>query len=178
MSSLEDSQHRKDDQKFNNDQLLARAAKVIGVDPENTSWFEVVGELEKLVQQKPCATLERRGGGQAVVARWDADQLKEGGLVNVFLRPAQLPQKYDDTLLPFLELMRKELHANADKGDRPGWLQVSADTLLLEVIYHYGKLLVSVRRGDGDGIAEYAADVANLCMMLCDMCGVIDLSKR
>ena len=74
--------------------------------------------------------------------------------------------------------MRKELHANADKGDRPGWLQMSADTLLLEVIYHYGKLLVSVRRGDGDGIAEYAADVANLCMMLCDICGVIDLSKQ
>lgn len=85
-------------------------------------------------------------------------------------------QKYDDTLLPFVALMRRELHANADKGDRPGWLTMSADTCLLEIIYHFGKLQASVKRGDGDGMAEYAADVANMCMMLLDICGALHIS--
>ena len=80
-------------------------------------------------------------------------------------------QKYDDTLLPFVALMRKELHSNEGKGDRPGWLAMSADTCMLEIIYHFGKLQASVKRGDGDGINEYAADVANMCMMLTDICG-------
>lgn len=39
--------HRKDDQNFNAKQLMARAAKVLLLDPDNTSWFEIVGELEK-----------------------------------------------------------------------------------------------------------------------------------
>jgi hypothetical protein len=82
-------------------------------------------------------------------------------------------QKYDDTLLPFIALMRKELHSNDAKGDRPGWLAMSADTCLLEIIYHFGKLQASVRRGDEDGICEYAADVANMCMMLTDICGAL-----
>jgi len=91
---------------------------------------------------------------------------------------ATLARKYDDTLMPFVALMRKELHANADKGDRPGWLSMSADTCLLEIIYHFGKLQASVKRGDGDGMAEYGADVANMCMMLPDICGVIDLVRH
>ncbi|ALQ01443.1 hypothetical protein [Pseudomonas brassicacearum] len=91
---------------------------------------------------------------------------------------ATLARKYDDTLLPFVALMRKELHANADKGDRPGWLSMSADTCLLEIIYHFGKLQASVKRGDGDGMAEYGADVANMCMMLLDICGVINLVQH
>lgn len=89
-----------------------------------------------------------------------------------------LAKKYDDTLLPFVALMRKELHANAGKGDRPGWLSMSADTCMLEIIYHFGKLQTSVKRGDGDGMAEYGADVANLCMMLLDICGVINLVQH
>jgi hypothetical protein len=89
-----------------------------------------------------------------------------------------LAQKYDDTLLPFVALMRNELHANAGKGDRPGWLSMSADTCMLEIIYHFGKLQASVKRGDGDGMAEYGADVANLCMMLLDICGVINLVQH
>jgi hypothetical protein len=91
---------------------------------------------------------------------------------------ATLARKYDDTLMPFVALMRKELHANADKGDRPGWLSMSADTCLLEIIYHFGKLQASVKRGDGDGMAEYGADVANMCMMLLDICGVINLVQH
>lgn len=92
----------------------------------------------------------------------------------LYTRPAEQPaQKYDDTLLPFMALMRKELHANVGKGDRPGWLLMSSDTCLLEIIYHFGKLQASVKREDGDGIAEYGADVANMCMMLLDICGVL-----
>jgi len=44
---LTSAQARRDDQNFNAKQLLARAAKVLGLDPDNTSWFEVVGEMEK-----------------------------------------------------------------------------------------------------------------------------------
>lgn len=86
------------------------------------------------------------------------------------------PQKYDDTLLPFFAMMRKELHANAGKGDRPGWLAMSAETCLLEIFYHLGKLQKAVKKGDGDGMSEYAADVANMCMMLLDICGALHLS--
>lgn len=81
--------------------------------------------------------------------------------------------KYDEVLQPFVALMEKELHANAGKGDRPGWLSMSSDTCLLEIIYHFGKLQKSVKNGDGDGIREYAADVANMSMMLVDICGVL-----
>lgn len=94
------------------------------------------------------------------------------------VQAATLAKKYDDTLLPFLALMRKELHANSGKGDRPGWLSMSADACMLEIIYHFGKLQTSVKRGDGDGMAEYGADVANLCMMLLDICGVINLVQH
>lgn len=94
------------------------------------------------------------------------------------VRAATPAKKYDDTLLPFLALMRKELHANSGKGDRPGWLSMSADACMLEIIYHFGKLQASVKRGDGDGMAEYGADVANLCMMLLDICGVINLVQH
>lgn len=97
------------------------------------------------------------------------DQVR--GLQELMANP--VPQKYDDTLLPFVALMRKELHANAGKGDRPGWLSMSADTCLLEIIYHFGKLQKAVKNSDGDRMNEYAADVANMCMMLLDICGAL-----
>lgn len=90
------------------------------------------------------------------------------------LAPAQ---KYDDTLLPFLELMRKELHANADKGDRPGWLKMSADTALLEIYWHTAKLSAAVKNNDGPAIIEHSADVANMAMMLLDVCGGIPTTQ-
>jgi hypothetical protein len=92
--------------------------------------------------------------------------------------PVAVPAKYDYDLLPFVALMRKELHANAVKGDRAGWLEMSTDTALLEIIYHFGKLQASVKRGDEDGIREYAADVANMCMMLVDICACLDKVKE
>lgn len=79
--------------------------------------------------------------------------------------------KYDDVLMPFLALMRKELHANSGKGDRPGWLSMSTEEALLEVYYHLAKLQKAVRNNDGPGIQEYSADVANMTMMVLDICG-------
>jgi hypothetical protein len=80
-------------------------------------------------------------------------------------------EKYDDVLLPFLTLMRRELHANAGKGDRPGWLRMNPDTALLEVYYHLAKLQKAVKHNDGPAIMEYGADVANMAMMVLDICG-------
>lgn len=79
--------------------------------------------------------------------------------------------KYDDVLAPFLSLMRRELHANAGKGDRPGWLAMSANEGLLEVYYHLAKLQKAVKHNDGPAIQEFSADVANMAMMVLDVCG-------
>jgi hypothetical protein len=79
--------------------------------------------------------------------------------------------KYDDVLLPFLTLMRKELHANTSKGDRPGWLRMGASTALLEVYWHAAKLSAAVKNNDGPSIMEHSADVANMAMMVLDVCG-------
>jgi hypothetical protein len=99
--------------------------------------------------------------------------LAAGGLV----RRANTPPvaKYDDVLMPFLALMRKELHANCGKGDRPGWLAMDANAALLEVYYHLAKLQKAVRNNDGPGIQEYSADVANMAMMVLDICGGLAL---
>jgi hypothetical protein len=92
--------------------------------------------------------------------------------------PAPLPpelvahaEKYDDVLVPFLTLMRRELHANCGKGDRPGWLAMSANEGLLEVYYHLSKLQKAVKHNDGPAIQEFSADVANMAMMVLDICG-------
>jgi hypothetical protein len=86
--------------------------------------------------------------------------------------PAAVPaDKYDEVLLPFLTLMRKELHANSRKGDRPGWLAMDANTALLEVYWHAAKLSAAVKNNDGPAIMEHSADVANMAMMVLDVCG-------
>lgn len=87
-------------------------------------------------------------------------------------------EKYDDVLLPFLSMMRAELHANSHKGDRPGWLQMDRKTAVLEVFYHLGKLHQAVHRDEAAAIKEYAADVANMCMMLLDVCACLDKIKE
>jgi hypothetical protein len=86
--------------------------------------------------------------------------------------------KYDEVLRPFLAMMEKELHANAGKGDRPGWLQMDRKTAILEVFYHMGKLHQAVHRGEAEAIKEYAADVANMCMMLVDVCGLLPVDQQ
>ena len=95
----------------------------------------------------------------------DREQGKAGGVA----------EKYDDVLLPFVALMRAELHANSGKGDRPGWLRMSTDTCLLEIYYHLAKLQKAVRKEAGNAICEHAADVANMAMMLVDICGGLEV---
>lgn len=85
-------------------------------------------------------------------------------------RAQRVPEKYDDTLMPFLALMRRELHANSGKGDRPGWRRMSPEVALLEIYWHTAKLSAAVKNNDGPAIEEHSADVANMAMMLLDVC--------
>lgn len=87
-------------------------------------------------------------------------------------------QKYDDTLLPFLALMRRELHANSRKGDRPGWLTMSREVGLLEIYWHTAKLSAAVKNNDAAAISEHCADVANMAMMLLDVCGGLGIETQ
>lgn len=82
--------------------------------------------------------------------------------------------KYDDVLAPFVAMMMHELDANSGKGDRPGWLAMDRKTALLEIYHHLAKLQKATLNNDLHGIREYAADVANMSMMLVDICGVLD----
>lgn len=83
--------------------------------------------------------------------------------------------KYADVLGPFLRMMEAELHANASKGDRPGWLSMSPSTALLEIYWHTAKLSAAVKNNDAALIREHSADVANMAMMLLDVCGGLDV---
>lgn len=85
--------------------------------------------------------------------------------------------RYDDVLVPFKRLMETELHANAAKGDRPGWLSMTAEQCLLEIYYHVSKLQKAARDGNGDRIKENTADVANMAMMLADICGALEMAQ-
>lgn len=111
-----------------------------------------------------CKIRDATREGEAVI-RTLAEQGKAGGVA----------EKYDDVLLPFVALMRAELHANSGKGDRPGWLRMSTDTCLLEIYYHLAKLQKAVRKEAGNAICEHAADVANMAMMLVDICGGLEV---
>lgn len=84
-----------------------------------------------------------------------------------------LTGKYGDVLAPFVSMMEHELHANSGKGDRPGWLSMDRKTALLEIFYHLAKLQKATKDNDLSGIREYSADVANMSMMLADICGVL-----
>lgn len=81
--------------------------------------------------------------------------------------------KYSEVLEPFFDMMNAELHANAHKGDRPGWLSMDRKTALLEIYYHLGKLHKAVHGDESAAICEYAADVANMSMMLVDICALL-----
>jgi len=105
------------------------------------------------------------------------DAALEGGAVPKVkaLEAGPLVGKYGDVLLPFVNLMEHELHANSGKGDRPGWLAMDRKTALLEIFYHLAKLQKATKDDDQAGIREYGADVANMAMMLVDICGALDL---
>lgn len=90
--------------------------------------------------------------------------------------PAVPDDKYTPFLGPFVRLMNAELHANAGKGDRQGWLSMSSDQAMLEIYYHAAKLQKAVRDGEGALIREHSADVANMSMMILDLCvGLTDM---
>lgn len=89
-----------------------------------------------------------------------------------------LTGKYGEVLAPFVAMMERELHANAGKGDRPGWLQMTPAVGMLEIYYHAAKLQKAVKDGNADGIREYAADVANMSMMLVDVCGALSAQRE
>lgn len=120
----------------------------------------------------------------AVVVPWDGTPeahakavvkwAGEWGRVAKEPAPVAPAGKYADVLTPFVAMMEAELHANAGKGDRPGWLRMSADQALLEIYYHVAKLQKAVRNEEGSRIIENSADVANLCMMMVDICGGLE----
>lgn len=93
------------------------------------------------------------------------------------IQMSPLHGKYGNVLLPFVQRMAIELHANAGKGDREGWLKMSAEMAVLEIYYHVGKLQKAVFNEGGDQIAEFAADVANMAMMLLDICGGLEVPQ-
>lgn len=84
----------------------------------------------------------------------------------------------------FIALMARELAANANKGNRAGWLQMTPTQAQAEISYHLGKLALAVREvfGDrppdprtsgfsADDVDEFGADVANCALMLLDVLG-------
>lgn len=94
----------------------------------------------------------------------------------------------------FVEHMQRELAANSGKGDRPGWMRDTPRDLLAEIQHHYVKLHAVVVEVDREEkgqtsrpvpwgatmatrelVAEFAADVANMAMMLADRCGALSV---
>ena len=133
---------------------------------------ESLERLERLASSWPlrCWSPRSRGGRSG-----------RGCCPPVAWRAGPMADKYDDVLLPFLELMRRELHANSRKGDRPGWLRMDPNTALLEVYWHVAKLSAAVKNNDGPAIQEHSADVANMAMMVLDVCGglaLVDIPQR
>jgi len=68
--------------------------------------------------------------------------------------------------------MRMELLANVRKGNRQVWKAMPPMQLLMEVYYHAGKLQQAIVCEDKQKIREYAADVANMAMMVADAFGI------
>ena len=101
--------------------------------------------------------------------------LLAGELRKIELHESPLRGKYADVLVPFAAMMEAELHANSGKGDRPGWLAMDRKTALLEILYHLAKLQKATKDNDLTGIREHSADVANMSMMLADICGVLEV---
>lgn len=89
-----------------------------------------------------------------------------------------LAGKYGNVLAPFVALMEAELHANSQKGDRPGWLSMTPEVGLLEIYWHAAKLSAAVKNRDAALIREHSADVANMAMMLLDVCGGLDVQPN
>lgn len=83
-------------------------------------------------------------------------------------RLRRLRNRYPE-VAPFVGSMYRELGANAHKGDQAGWLLMSLRQAWQEISWHSAKLAVAIKGNDEPGIREFAADVANGCMMLVDI---------
>ncbi len=167
--------------------LLAKPAEQHQGDGVN--WKAVANEQMEIIQKLKAAQPQ----GEPVSWQfyhdgkwWNGDDrirdhrknTEEAGYKIRDLFAEQPAQKYDDTLLPFMELMRRELHANSHKGDRPEWLKMTASTALEEIAHHFNKLDEAVGARDNPQIREYAADIANICMMLLDICGELAFVRQ
>lgn len=94
----------------------------------------------------------------------------------------------------FVGQMLRELAANDDKGNRPGWLQMDRKEAVSEVHWHASKLAVAAKELDrlqeawpesadlldhppglamASDVREYAADVANCALMVLDCMGLL-----
>ena len=92
--------------------------------------------------------------------------------------PAMHNPDHEAPFEAFVQAMADELRANAHKGDRAAWLQDDPWVLVSEVLYHAAKLsyaLRQYRQGDGpaERVLEFAADTANMAMMVADSAGVL-----
>ncbi|MGX5220297.1 hypothetical protein ACVTMO_16895 [Pseudomonas segetis] len=156
-------------------------ATVEGLDRQNDY---LAAELSQLKSRQSGVVLPERydpEGYSAGSPEWHSAHARNDCLDEVArLNPAEqlnkaqaVSGKYAEVLKPFLAMMENELHANAGKGDRPGWLKMDRKTALLEIYYHLGKLQKAAKDDDQTGIIEYAADVANMSMMLVDVCGLL-----
>lgn len=77
--------------------------------------------------------------------------------------PPNLTPEQDARFNRFVERMRRELVANAHKGD---FTLLTPDEAELELDLHLVKLRHALRRKDHDAASEYAADVANIAGFL------------
>lgn len=71
----------------------------------------------------------------------------------------------------FATQMRREMHANAYKGN--AWRALDQEQHDAELMYHVLKLIYSARAGHTVGVLEHAADVGNCAAMMADKHGVL-----
>lgn len=80
-------------------------------------------------------------------------------------------EEYKACIAVFGEKMLVELINNHDKGGRvgpEGWINYDMKLFFNEIYYHTGKLQAAIKNNDSELIKEYAADIANLALMVAD----------
>lgn len=80
------------------------------------------------------------------------------------LMQTALAGKFGNVLGPFLVFMDQELHANAGKGDRSGWLSMSREQALQEINHHLAKLKKAVQNDDIALIVEHSTGCRRLAL--------------
>lgn len=64
--------------------------------------------------------------------------------------------------------MQKELEANSHKGEIGDWKDCDIEYLSNDVLYHAAKMIHAIRHGETEKVIEFAADTANMAMMVRD----------